>query len=297
MAVPRPLSNGELRKANIDPETVEGFGREWATFDQRRLSIAEMETAFERYFRLFPWGDLPPQARGFDFGCGSGRWARQVAPRVGTLHCVDASGEALAVARRNLASHANCVFHECVAETLPFADGSMDFGFSLGVLHHIPDPASALSACVRRLKPGAPFLVYLYYRFDNRPAWYRALWWSSELARTVIARLPHWLKVAVTSAIAAGVYWPAARVSGLLKRGGSNVSGFPLSFYRNHSFYTMRTDALDRFGTRLEQRFTAEEVGRMMDAAGLERVEISPSEPFWCAIGFRASPVGSPLGE
>jgi 2-polyprenyl-3-methyl-5-hydroxy-6-metoxy-1,4-benzoquinol methylase len=44
----------------------------------------------------------------------------------------------------------------------------MDFGYSLGVLHHIPDAQKALSDCVKKLKLGAPFLVYLYYSFDNR---------------------------------------------------------------------------------------------------------------------------------
>jgi hypothetical protein len=49
----------------------------------------------------------------------------------------------------------------------------------------------------------------------------------------------------------------------------------------------MRTDALDRFGTRLEQRFTRAEIQAMMQRAGLERIQISPTEPFWCAVGYR----------
>ena len=38
-----------------------------------------------------------------------------------------------------------------------------------------------------------------------------------------------------------------------------NVFNFPLSDYKNKSFYTMRTDALDRFGTKLEKRFSKKE--------------------------------------
>ena len=44
----------------------------------------------------------------------------------------------------------------------------MDFGYSLGVLHHIPDTCAGIKACARLLKRGGPFLVYLYYAFDNR---------------------------------------------------------------------------------------------------------------------------------
>jgi hypothetical protein len=53
------------------------------------------------------------------------------------------------------------------------------------------------------------------------------------------------------------------------------------------SFYTMRTDSRDRFGTRLEQRFSRTEIEKMMLAAGLERTRFSDSEPFWCAVGYR----------
>jgi NDP-sugar pyrophosphorylase family protein len=73
------------------------------------------------------------------------------------------------------------------------------------------------------------------------------------------------------------------------ERLGINVSNFPLSSYRNGSFYTMRTDALDRFGTRLEQRFSRAEITAMMEAAGLRRVQFSDAEPFWCAVGYRDS--------
>jgi SAM-dependent methyltransferase len=284
----------ERRAVNVHSRTVEDFGREWTTFDQDGLPDEELRAAFQRYFSIFPWEQLRADAEGFDFGCGSGRWARFVAPQVGLLHCVDASTAALAVARRNLSSHTNCSFHHSVAETLPLAPGTMDFGYSLGVLHHVPDTASALAECVRRLKPGAPFLIYLYYRFDNRPPWFRVVWRASDLVRRAISRFPHPVKVAITSVIAAIVYWPAARASRLLERRGADVSSLPLSFYRNHSLYTMRTDALDRFGTRLEQRFTAEQIRRMMTAAGLEHIEFSQSEPFWCALGYRAGDSSGP---
>jgi ubiquinone/menaquinone biosynthesis C-methylase UbiE len=274
---------------NLDPATVEGFGEEWSRFDQRALSDDERARIWAQYFAVFPWNALPPEAVGFDLGCGSGRWATLVAPRVGTLHCVDARPRALDVARRALAGSDNCVFHVASVDTLPFADGTMDFGYSLGVLHHVPNTRAALQAAVRPLKPGAPFLVYLYYAFDNRPGWYRALWRSTDLVRRAVSRSPVRVKVAVTAAIAALAYLPLARTARLLAAAGVNVERFPLAYYRERSFYTMRTDAFDRFSTRLEQRFTAEEVVAMMRAAGLEEVVLSPSEPYWCAVGRRAA--------
>lgn len=267
--------------------TVSGFGEEWARFDNTTLTDDERATIFAQYFGRFPWAALPPHARGFDAGCGSGRWAAVVADRVGELHCVDASESALTVARRQLADKTNCAFHHASVSALPFAPGSMDFGYSLGVLHHTPDPDDGLRSCVAALKPGAPFLVYLYYRFDNRPAWFRALWGASDLVRRLVSRLPSRVRFLVTDAVAALVYWPLARTAAVLERLGVGVDAFPLSYYRARSFYVMRNDALDRLGTQLERRFTRVEIQAMMESTGLERVTFSPDVPYWCALGFK----------
>lgn len=69
------MTSDKVRKGNIDPLTVEGFGREWATFDQTELDERERARLFEAYFSIFPFATLPAGAEGFDLGCGSGRWA------------------------------------------------------------------------------------------------------------------------------------------------------------------------------------------------------------------------------
>jgi ubiquinone/menaquinone biosynthesis C-methylase UbiE len=274
-----------IEEPNLHEATVASFGDEWSRYDQSALDETERALLFERYFSIFPWNSLPPQAEGFDMGCGCGRWARLVAPRVGLLHCVDPSGEALAVARRNLAGSENVRFAQATADAVPLQEGSQDFGYSLGVLHHIPDTQAAMTACVRLLKPGAPFLVYLYYRFDNRPAWFRMVWRLSEILRAGVRTLPPRLKRLVTDFVAVAVYWPLARAARLGELLGADMRHWPLYGYRALSFYTMRTDARDRFGTPLEQRFTRAEIEAMMRKAGVTDIVFSNSEPFWCAVG------------
>lgn len=269
---------------NIDHKTVASFGDEWSRFDQSGMTEAEAHKVFEEYFAVFPWSDLPPDAEGFDMGCGSGRWARWVAPRVGRLHCIDPSA-AIDVARANLAGLAHVAFHRASVDAPGLLPGSQDFGYSLGVLHHLPDTAAAIRSCVALLKPGAPLLLYLYYAFDNRPAWFRVLWRASDGVRRVIYRLPPGMKHRVTDVIAAVVYWPLARSSSALEKLGLPVHGIPLSYYRHHTFYTMRTDARDRFGTPLEQRFTRVQIARMMEEAGLVSIQFADAAPYWCVVG------------
>jgi len=273
---------------NLDPVVVESFGKEWSKFNQGEVDPAELRAIFDTYFAIFPWDALPAGAEGFDLGCGSGRWAYYVSSRVGRLHCIDPSPEALNIARRNLSPIENCEFHCASVEAIPFPDGSFDFGYSVGVLHHVPDPQKGVAECTRKLKPGAPFLIYLYYAFDNRPLWFRALWRASDLLRRLVSKLPFKIKSPLCDLLAALVYWPLARTGRLLEWFGLKIEHLPLSAYRNRSFYLMRNDALDRFGTRVERRFARAEIRQMMEQSGLERITFSES-PCWCAVGYKNS--------
>jgi len=273
--------------ANTDKIVVREFGKEWGRFDQSALSDRELGEMFDDYFHIFPWQSLPEHAVGFDLGCGSGRWAKLVAPRVGTLHCIDASDEALAVARRNLSACDNCVFHLATVEQIPLADQAADFAYCLGVLHHVPDTAAGLRSCASKLKPGAPFLVYLYFAFENKPHWYGAIWKTSEKLRFLISRAPFPIKVLAANLIAVLVYWPLARIALCVEKAGKDPDSVPLAYYRHRSLYVMRTDALDRFGTRLEKRFTRRAMESMLGDAGFERIQFSARRPYWCAVCYR----------
>ena len=275
---------------NQDKNTVDGFGDEWSRFDQSDLPQAEQQLLFDEYFSVFPWKNISKESTGFDLGCGTGRWARSVAPKVKKLICIDPSS-ALDIAKKNLSNFDNCVFDSSTVDEMPMQDNSMDFGYSLGVLHHVPDTALGIKQCVKKLKIGAPLLLYLYYRFDNRPWWFRLIWFLTDLLRRIVSKMPYKLRYVSSQIISIIVYLPLARFALFLEKLNFNVSNFPLSSYKNLSFYTMRTDALDRFGTRLEQRFTRKEIKNMMQNAGLENIEFSNSKPFWVAVGYKSSKI------
>lgn len=280
----RRMHGSTQQGGSVDKPTVDGFGYEWTKFDHSEADPAEMERLFSAYFASFPWDALPAGAMGFDLGCGTGRWARLAAERTGAIVCLDASVDALRVARRNAPQ---CPVVLGLAGALPFRPGSMDFGYSLGVLHHIPEPLVGVTDAVTALKPGAPFLVYLYYAFDNRGRWFRTVWRASDEIRRVVSRCPPRARFAISQLLALTVYLPLARLAAVLERRGWSVESMPLSGYRHRSLYGMRTDALDRFGTRLEHRFTRAEVADLLERAGLENVAVSDDFPYWCAVGYK----------
>ena len=272
----------------IDEDVIKGFGDEWGRFNQEAVPDEELKSIFETYFSIFQWDDLPKNPIGFDLGCGTGRWAKFVAEKVNTLHCIDPSS-ALEVAKSNLAAYNNVFFHKADVFNIPIEDESMDFGYSLGVLHHISDTEDALRHCVLKLKKRSPLLLYLYYSFENRSASFRFIWRLTDIVRRVVSRCPMPVRYLISQVLAVTIYWPVSLLCRLLTFIGLSTDQIPLSMYEDKSFYTMRTDALDRFGTKTEKRYSKEEIERMMKNAGLEDVVFNDAEPFWCAVGTRKS--------
>ncbi len=280
------LNDARGRKTR-DDRTVKGFGEEWARFDQIDIDEDEHRRIFDGYFADFPWKSIAGASRGIDVGAGTGRWARLMAERVGCLLCVEPSVRAVDAARRNLATSTSCVVVRGAAGELPIAPASLDFGYIIGVLHHTPDPLFALRDAAATLKPGAPMLIYVYYAFDNRPRWFRVIWRLSDLVRRFLTRRSAPIRFVVAEIIATTVYLPLAALTRVMDERGYNVDRVPLSSYRDKSFYTMRTDALDRFGTSIETRFTAARLIAMMESAGLKDITVAEGPPYWRALGYR----------
>ena len=276
-----------MAKNNFDRKVISDFGNEWESYDQSSVDSRELKKQFSDYFKLFSWQEKITNGIGVDFGCGTGRWAKFVSEKVNFLICIDASNKAIKVAKRNLWDKNNCHVIQGRIDTLPILDNSLDFAYSLGVLHHLPNTEQALKKCINKLKPGAPFLLYLYYAFDNRPYWYLLIWKCSDILRKIISKAPFRIKYFFSNIISIIIYYPFSRLSLLLEKLGVSVKNIPLSEYRAKSFYTMRTDSLDRFGTRLEHRFTKKQMEMMMNNAGLEKIIFSDIAPYWCAIGYK----------
>lgn len=275
---------------NRDDAVVADFGDEWARFDQSALDSDERDRIATAYFQHVPWDSLPPNPIAVDIGCGSGRWAAWLAPRVGRLVGIDASPAAAVVARKALTEHAHAGVVIGSIGALPLQDATADLVYSLGVLHHVPDTAAAVRDCARLLRPGGVLYVYVYYSMENQPAWYRALWRASDLTRRAISSSPLPIKNAVCDVIAVTVYWPLSRSARLAARLG--IRSWPLAAYARLSLYSLRTDARDRFGTRLEQRFSRADVAQMLTDAGLVDVSVPETFPFWIGLGRRPLPPG-----
>jgi SAM-dependent methyltransferase len=270
---------------NLDQQVIDSFGHEWAAFD---YSETETDEALNAQFSAY---SSPIDLKQFnastsvaaDFGAGSGRWTLRLLTNFSTIYALEPSDGASTVLKNKFADEPRVkILQETVgANSIP--DESLDLAMSLGVLHHIPNTGLAIKDVASKIKSGGVFLCYLYYTLENKPLYYRGLFWTTNSLRWVISRLPYPIRRLIAQVIAALIYLPLARIAKVLASRGRKISNFPLHHYANMPFVMLQNDALDRFGTRLEQRFSKKEIIEMLRRAGfdLSTLKFSDVEPFW----------------
>ena len=271
---------------NFDEETIKSFGREWQRFDQENIPAKEISKIYNDYFSIVPSDYFNERLVCADFGSGTGRWAKVLCDLVGHIHLIEPS-EAINVSKSKLKSKKNVHFHQKRIDEVKSFSNQFDFVYSLGVVHHIPDTKIAISNIIDTLKNGGRCLFYIYYKLDNRPFWYRFLWKLTNIARYIISQCPSLIKNVTCDFIAVTIYYPLAVLSRALDSLGINTSKIPLSYYKDKSWGTLRTDARDRFGTPLEKRFTKSEIAKILTDNGISNLTFSNSAPYWVVTGIK----------
>lgn len=277
---------GDKKKAtNIDHEVVQHFGKEWAKFN---YSDGTADTALDLQFKAYTEpiniGDFDiAVAVAADFGAGSGRWTERLKPYFKKIYALEPSIEAVGVLNSKFNDDTQIVILNESVERNSIPDSSLDLAMSLGVLHHIPDTQKALIDVSNKIKSGGLFLCYLYYKIEDKPLHYRIIFNFVNFARNIVSRLPHFARMIIAKLIALIIYLPLARLARVRKKAGKVISNIPLHHYADMPFVMLENDALDRFGTRLEQRFNKQEITSMLEVADFEisTLKFSSIEPFW----------------
>lgn len=281
----RVISVCEGADDNIDAATVKSFGDEWTSFNA--FSEAEIRLIGDEYFDIVTPQMINSETVMADFGCGSGRFTKFWQGRAKQIVALDPS-DAIFAADKLIGKDDSIKLVKASISNIPFPDGHFDFAMSVGVLHHIPDTQKAMDDCVRKVRKGGYFYTYLYYSLDNRGFLFRLLFKISNLFRLAISSMPQKLKAFCCGLAAVFFYMPFVLLARLCRAAGVPEkiwAKIPLAPYHDKSFFVIRNDALDRFGTPLEQRFSRVEIEQMMRKSGLGEIVFSEKPGYWHAVG------------
>ena len=276
------LSIDDRKRGRGDSVTARGsaerFGYEWDLY-------REMRPEYEEQFRRWTTHLRPEDWRGkifLDVGCGMGRnsyWPMSYGAAGGLA--IDIDRRSLAAGREPLARFPAVTVEERSAYAIEARD-RFDIVFSIGVIHHLADPAQALAAMVAAAKPGGRVLIWVYGAENNRWIAYGL----TPLRKLLFSRMP-------IGAVHHLSLYPAAMLYLALRLGLNSIAYFRL--LRRLSFRHLRSIVFDQMLPQIAHYWSRDRVQALMREAGLRDVRLAwVNEMSWSAIGTKPMPMSSP---
>jgi len=284
--IPRLLLGDDERGASATDRTAASFGHLWGHSVGRIVAQAPRAYHYDHLERVLAL----PALRGvvLDAGCGDGIDLANQARRGGVeMIGVDLSdGGCLSSfdATRTMTTAHVAQANLC---RLPFQDGTFDFIYSFGVLHHLSSPERGIHELVRVLRPGGGLAIYLYEDFSERAWAWRWLLRLSNQLRRVTTRLPHRLLYALCqlgSPVAYLLFTVPARIFSHVPGGRALANSMP--FRHGTGPCSLVGDLYDRFSAPVEQRYSRAEAAGLCRNTGLERLVVA-HERGWMVAGLK----------
>lgn len=173
---------------------AQSFGHQWHWFRGVQMDSLNRTSESENALRATTgWRDDEYRGRRLlDAGVGAGRFAERAAAKGAEVFGIDVT-QAIDAAYRNIGHLPNVHLAQADIFALPVRERTFDLAYSIGVLHHTPDPPAAFARVAATLAPGGKLAVYVYSRHGLAHR-------MSDIVRVVTTRLPLKLNWALAAA-------------------------------------------------------------------------------------------------
>jgi SAM-dependent methyltransferase len=257
--------------------TIEDFGEQWLKYFDNKGYYGSLELFSDILFPFLKPVELKDRMVA-EIGSGAGRIVNMLlecgAKKVIALEPSDA----FEVLCRNIQQPQKVTFLKITGDQLP-AYENLDYVFSIGVLHHIPDPAPVVETAFKALRPGGHFLVWLYGKEGN--GLYLAL---IRPLRVLTKRLPHF----ILSSLVEIMYWPLVLYIKSCHRLPLPLRGYMLSVLEKMSPEKRRLIIYDQLNPSYAKYYTQFEAKKLLSDGKFLNIRIHHRHGYsWTVIGTK----------
>jgi SAM-dependent methyltransferase len=258
-------------------QTIKDFGEQWLKYSDNEGYYGSLEL-FSDMVDPFLKPDEIKNCFVAEIGSGTGRIVNMLL-EAGAKHIVALEpSDAFEVLCRNIKHPEKVTCLKITGNQLP-AYGDLDYIFSIGVLHHIPDPKPVVEAAFRALRPGGRFLVWLYGKEGN------GLYLMLVLPlRTITKHLPHF----AVAALVWIVYYPLVSYTRLCHRLPLPLQHYLLSVFEKMSPEKRRLIIYDQLNPSYAKYYTKREAEKLLIDGKFKNVRIHHRHGYsWTVIGTK----------
>jgi len=281
--VPRFVTHGKY---------AQSFGEQWKTFARTQLDTEVLQETQKRWDSEIGWQERDLGGRSvIEFGSGAGRFV-DIASRRGARLVVGVDiTDAVDAAQASLGSRDNVFFVQADFFQPPFIDGAFERGYSIGVLHHTPDPEAAFRTLVRLLNRDGKVGLSLYEicLFDRpnrnslRQSTVEVLWalnmWRVEFFRVFTTRIPAPVMIAYCK-----YFVPVLHVLNKIPVLRYLRYLVPSTCYRNLPVEWSMVDTNDTYATRIVHMYRHKDVFQWFMRANVQNIIVHNSIPGWVSL-------------
>ncbi|MDI7258317.1 MAG: class I SAM-dependent methyltransferase [Thermodesulfobacteriota bacterium] len=262
---------------NAEDQTIKDFGKQWLRYSDNEGYYGSLELFSDILSPFLKTEDLK-NCKVAEIGSGAGRIVNMLLES-GVQHVVAVEpSDAFAVLVRNIRNSERATCLKMTGDQLP-AYGDLDYIFSIGVLHHIPDPKPVVEAAFRALRPGGQFFVWLYGIEGNEL--YLAL---IQPLRVLTRRLPH---LALSSLVWL-VYYPLNLYTRLCHRFPLPLKEYLLSILEKMSPEKQRLIIYDQLNPAYAKYYTRQEAIKLLEDGRFVNVRVHHRHGYsWTVIGTK----------
>ncbi len=245
-------------------KTAESFAYEW------KYIYKENSYEKENFFHFAGPYITPDNIQGkitVDIGCGSGRFTKWAALSGTQISFGTDLGESVEVAYQLTKDIKNVCIVQADIYAMPFK-GVFDLAYSIGVLHHLPQPEQGFQRLPSVLKKNGEMVIWVYNRRNNA----RALYFYEPL-RDLIKNFskPLLFKISYIPALAVHIINMLTHILNWygFKKLAKKV---PFSYYAHFPFNMKLNDTFDVLATPKSNYYYVEEIEQWFKKAKLKNV-------------------------